>query len=171
MKKIRPYIELFLKQPYQKYIYSNIEHIINETIRDKHDVCIEWYKQMLSRISKYLESVEPQNQIVLWLQHTEEIIEVIATYRPVELFPIVKNLVDFWKRRAYIGNLQKIFESYKLISDEKLKNDIKKSLKFCTIQLKKLIQILKKLIGIKLEISTFKSLILCGPMIQICMNF
>ena len=54
---------------------------------------------------------------------------MIATYRPVELFPIVKNLVDFWKRRAYIGNLQKIFESYKLISDEKLKNDIKKEFK------------------------------------------
>jgi len=128
-EKIRPYIELFLKQPYQKGIYSNIEHIINEAIRNKPDICIEWYKQMLSRISKYLESVEPQNQIVLWLQHTEEIIEVIATYRPVELFPIVKNLVDFWKRRAYIGNLQKIFESYKLISDEKLKNDIKKEFK------------------------------------------
>ena len=96
---------------------------------------------------------------------------MIATYRPVELLPIVKNLVDFWKRRIYIGNFQKIFESYKLISDEKLKNGIKKSFKFCTIQLKKLIQILKKLIGIKLETSTFKSLILCGPMIQICMNF
>jgi len=74
-EKIRPYIELFLKQPYQKDIYSNIEHIINETIRDKPDVCIEWYKQMLSRISKYLESVEPQSQIVLWLQHRKKLLK------------------------------------------------------------------------------------------------
>jgi hypothetical protein len=137
-EKIRPYIELFLEQPYQNHIYSNIEHIINETIRDKPDVCIEWYKQMLSRISKYLESAEPQNQIDLWLQHTEEIIEVLATYRPVELLAIVKILVDFWKKRVYIGSPKKIFESYKLISDEKLKNDIKKEFQILYNSMKKI---------------------------------
>jgi len=137
-EKIRPYIELFLEQPYQNHIYSNIEHIINKTIRDKPDVCIEWYKQMLSRISKYLESAEPQNQIILWLHHTEEIIEVIATYRPVELLPIVKNLVDFWKERVYIGSPKEIFGSYKLISDEKLKNDIKKEFQILYNSMKKI---------------------------------
>jgi hypothetical protein len=72
------------------------------------------------------------------LQHTEEIIEVLATYRPVELLVVVKKLVDFWKEKVYIGRSKRIFESYKLIKDEKLKNEIKKEFQILYNSMKKI---------------------------------
>jgi predicted transcriptional regulator len=47
-------------------------------------------------------------------------------------------LVDFWKERVYIGSPKEIFGSYKLISDEKLKNDIKKEFQILYNSMKKI---------------------------------
>ncbi len=124
---IQPYIDLIFKQPYQRDIYDDVERIISSWIKDKPDICIQWYKQMLSKISDFAKHTEKlQFQGGLWLMYTEEIVEAIAKHNSNELLGIMEKLVSFWGKGIFIGSPKRLFESYKLVSDEKLRIDIKK---------------------------------------------
>jgi hypothetical protein len=124
---LQPFIDLILEQPYQKDIYDDIERIISDWIKDRPDICIKWYKQMLSKVSDFvIQSKNTLPQGSLWLKHTSEIIDSIAKYDPDELLELMKQLVSFWKEGAFIGNPKRLFESYKLVSVESRKEEIKK---------------------------------------------
>jgi len=124
---IMPYINLILEQPYQADIYNNIEIIIKDWIKDKPEVCIKWYKQMLSNIAQFVEREQNlQIQGGLWLIKTEEIIEEITKSEPKDLLGIMRILVDLWKKGVFIGRLKKIFESFKLLSDKEEQKKVKK---------------------------------------------
>jgi len=124
---IKPYIDLILEQPYQRDIYDDIERIISDWIKDKPDICIQWYKQMLSSISKFLERRQNlQVQGGLWLMATEEIVEKIAKLKPEDLLEIMRTLVDFWKRGVFIGSPKRLFESFKLLPDKEERRKVKK---------------------------------------------
>jgi len=123
---IKPYIDLTLEQPYQKDIYDDIERIISDWIKDKPDVCIQWYKQMLSKISEFIEkSKRTQLQGGLWLMHTEVIIETLARYNSNELLEVMKKLVSFWKEGVFIGSPKRLFENFKLIPNEEQRIKVK----------------------------------------------
>lgn len=124
---IKPYIDLTLEQPYQKDIYDDIERIIKDWIKNQFDICIQWYKQMLSKISEFLEKkkrVRPQEG--LWLMYTEEIIETIARHNSNELLEAMEKLVSFWKKGAFIGSPKRLFRSFRLIPNEKQRTKVKK---------------------------------------------
>lgn len=124
---IQPYIELILEKPYQRDIYDNIERIISGWIKDKPDICIQWYKQMLSKVSDFAEHTEKlQLQGGLWLMYTEEIVETIAKHNPNELLEIMEKLVSVWGKGVFIGSPKRLFESYKLVSVESQRIEIKK---------------------------------------------
>jgi len=124
---IRPYIDLLLEQPYQKDIYDDIERIISGWIKDRSDICIQWYKQMLFKVSDFAEHTEKlQLQAGLWLMYTEKIVETIARYSPNELLEIMRKLVFLWEKGVFIGSPKRLFESYKLVSDENQRIETKK---------------------------------------------
>jgi len=124
---IKPYIDLILEQPYQRDIYDDIERIISDWIKDKPDICIQWYKQMLSKISEFIEKSErAQLQGGLWLMYTEEIIEALARYNSDELLEAMKKLVSFWKKGTFIGSPKRLFESFKLIPNEEQRARVKR---------------------------------------------
>jgi hypothetical protein len=138
---IQQYMKLILEQYYQNFhIYNDIEEIIATYIEEKPDICIQWYKRMLSKISDFSENIvklKLQNNLEsinlkkraksgLWLIHTEEIVEVIARHNSNELLKIMRILVSLWKKGSYIGSPKRLFESYKLVPIESLKIEIKK---------------------------------------------
>ncbi len=124
---IKPYIDLILKQPYRRGIYDPIERIIKDWIEEKPEICSKWYIQMLENISEFLkEKSHFKFHNGVWLLYTEEIIEEIAKIQSKDLLKIMEILINLWKKGAYIGNLKRLFESFKLISDEKQKIKIKK---------------------------------------------
>jgi hypothetical protein len=124
---IQPYIDLLLEQPYQRDIYDDIERIISGWIKDRTDICIQWYKQMLSKVSDFAEYTEKsQLQAGLWLMYTEEIVETIARYSPNELLEIMEKLVSLWEKGVFIGSPKRLFESYKLVSAENQRIETKK---------------------------------------------
>ena len=123
---IRPYIDLILKQPYQKDIYDDVERIISDWVIRRPDLCISWYKVMLSQISKFSGQKARLSTGGLWLDYTEEIIEAISNCRPTKLQEVVENLMDLWKNEVYIGNPKKIFESFRLVQNKKRRREIKK---------------------------------------------
>ncbi len=126
-EKIRPYIDLMLKQPYQRNIYAHIERIISDWIKDKPDVCIQWYKQMLYKVSDFTKHTERlQLQSGLWLIYTEEIVEKIAKYNPNELLEIMGKLVSFWKKGCFVGSPKRLFESFRMISDKEKRIEVKR---------------------------------------------
>lgn len=136
---IQPYIDLLLEQPYQRDVYNDIERIINDWIKEKPDICIQWYKQMLSKVSDFAEHTEKlQLKAGLWLMYTEEIVETIARYSPNELLWIIEKLVYLWKQGFFIGSPKKLFESYKLISAENQRIETKKNFKKLYDAMKKL---------------------------------
>ncbi|MEO0229867.1 MAG: hypothetical protein ABIM22_07745 [candidate division WOR-3 bacterium] len=152
---IKPYIDLVLEQPYQSEIYYIIEEIISARIKDKPDVCVQWYKQMLSKVSDFVEGTkkfqlsrlsDPPNKGVLrtfgksdlGLMHTEEIVEAIAKQNPGELLEVMEKLIFLWKQGVFVGDLKRLFESYKLISDEGWRTKVKK--KFQEIKLNPIVK-------------------------------
>lgn len=121
------YIDLILKQPYQRDIYYYIEGIINDWIKGRSDICTRWYKQMLSKVSNFARNTEKlQPQGGVGLMYTEEIVETIAKYNPNELLEIMEKLVSFWEKGIFIGSPKRLFESYKLVSVESQRIEIKK---------------------------------------------
>lgn len=124
---IRPYIDLILEQPYERGIYDDIERIISGWIKDKPDICIKWYKQLLSKVSDFAKHTEKlQLQGGLWLMYTEEIVETIAKHKPSELLDIMEKLVSFWGKGVFIGSPKRLLESYKLVSAESQRIEAKK---------------------------------------------
>lgn len=124
---IKPYIDLILKQPYQSDVYDNIEMIINDWIKDKPDICIQWYKQMLSKIYDFANHTKKLKlHGGLWLMYTEEIVEAIAKHNPNELVEVMKELVSLWKKGIFVGSPKRLFESYKLVSVKRQRIDTKK---------------------------------------------
>jgi len=124
---IQPYIDLLLEQPYQRDVYDDIERIISGWIKDRPDICIQWYKQMLSKVSDFAEHTgKLQLQAGLWLIYTEEIVETIARYSQNELLEIMGKLVSLWEKGVFIGSPKRLFESYKLVSAENQRIETKK---------------------------------------------
>lgn len=124
---VKPYIDLILGQPYQRDIYGDIKRIINGWIKDKPDICIQWYKQMLSKISEFVEqSKQIQLQGDLWLMDTGEILETVAKYNSNELLEVMEKLISFWKKGAFIGSPKRLFESFRSVSNEEQKTEVKR---------------------------------------------
>jgi hypothetical protein len=114
--EIKPYIELMLEQPYLKQVYEYIIEIVKDCIESEPDLCTQWYKHILSVISEYPPSI---------LQHTERIVEAIAKFNPNELTNIVEKLLHLWEKGAFIGDLKRLFESYKFVPSENKRWEIK----------------------------------------------
>lgn len=136
---IKPYIDLILKQPYQRDIYYYVEIIIKDWIKDRLEVCVKWYKKLLLNISKFVEQKQNlQTQGGLWLMSTEEIVEEIANSKPNDLLEVMKTLVDLWKKALIISSPERLFESFKLIPNEKKQKKVKKEFKKLYKSMKKI---------------------------------
>ena len=135
---VKPYIDLILEQSYERNIYSYIERIIKDWIKDKPNICIRWYKQMLFKFSEFVEKTEKfQLKDDLWLHHNEEIVEIIAENNSKKLLEIIRKLVSIWEKGIYIGSLKRLFESYKFVPIESIRIEIKKKFQKLYYSLKK----------------------------------
>jgi hypothetical protein len=119
--RVKPYIDLFLQQPYQRGPYDDIERIIKDCIEYRTEVCIKWFKIMLDKISKFVDS---ERQPV-WLMETEEIIEAVAERMPDKLLELMEKLVRLWRNRVFIGSHKRLFEAFRLVLDKDLRMEIK----------------------------------------------
>lgn len=123
---IKPFIDLFLEQPYEKHILEDIGIIINGQIKANPEVCTRWYKVLLDRIAESIDKekhLQPRDGMLLIC--TEEMNKAIAEYSPNELVEVMEKLVNLWNKGMHIGELKILFESYRLIKDEKQKIIIK----------------------------------------------
>jgi len=136
---IKPYIDLFLKQPYQRDLYDDIERIIKDWVKDKPEICIHWFKLMLEQISKFVRSNRQlQKQGGLWLMSTKEIIKAVAKESPNELLELTEKLVNLWKKGVFIGDLKEVFGTFKLIPDKNLRTKAKRKFQEWYKSMKKL---------------------------------
>lgn len=136
---IKPYIDLILEQPYQRDIYYCVDIIIKDCIKDRLEVCIKWYKKLLFNISKFVEQKKNlQTQDGLLLMSTEEIVEEIAKSKFNDLLEVMKTLVDLWKKALIISSPKRLFESFKLIKNEKKQKKVKKEFKKLYKSMKKI---------------------------------
>jgi len=113
---LKPYIDLFLKQPYQKNIYHNIEFIMNDVIEQRPDVCIQWFELLLDQIYSFIASKKQTRD--LWLVSTYKVMMAVARHRPDELEPLTEKLVYLSKKGVHIRSPKKLFETFKLVSEK-----------------------------------------------------
>jgi hypothetical protein len=131
---LRPYIDLFLQQPYSRDLYNDIERIIRDWIKANPEVCIRWFKLMLDQISRLVDS-EKQN---VWLRSTEEVIEAVAEHKPNELLEVMEKLLHLWTKGVFIGSHKRLFETFRLVLDEKQKEEIKRKFQEWHVSMKSL---------------------------------
>lgn len=123
---LRPYIELLLLQPYQPNLYSHLERVINDWLEEQPDVCVQWYKVFLHRVHQFMNAGKGQSaHASVWLYSTEEIVEAIAAKSPENLLEVVEGLVGLLLKRVPLLNVKRLFESFNLVPDEKLKTKIR----------------------------------------------
>jgi hypothetical protein len=119
---LKPYVDLFVKHPYDKQVFSNINRIISDWIDKETDVCFVWFKNLLDNAIHYVEkdagSMNHQN---LWLSESNKIVNVIANKYPEELIETIRKLAALWNQGAFIGDIKTLFESFKIISDDSIK--------------------------------------------------
>lgn len=127
---LRPYIDLFLVQPYEKAVYDNLTRIIRDWIDRRPGVCVRWYDLVLARLAERFGSREAVGKAGgLWLMHTAKIIEALARQAPQHLTDVMGSLVCMWERGVYIGDLKELFESYRAITDEQLRKSTEQELR------------------------------------------
>lgn len=118
--KLKEWISLFLKLPYEPEIYGNLLRIIEDWIVKKPDIVIPWYKTLISNIAKEADTEEKARNFRPTTK-TGEVLTELAKKQPNELEGIVKKLVKLWKLGAFIGSPKEIFGSYGAIQDEDLR--------------------------------------------------
>jgi hypothetical protein len=124
---VKPYIYLFLKQPYQNNIYNAIERIIEAWIDRRPNICIDWFEQFIDN-TLIFSSKNTDEATNIWL-NPEKIISFVTNYKPYKLTKIMEKLTNLWVNGAYIGSPKILFENYKSISDLKLKADVRERFK------------------------------------------
>lgn len=128
LQTLKPYIELFLEQPYQQTVYKRLEMIIKECLSLEPQVAITWFVKVLSRLSEFLE-VNAQEARNTWLTSAQEVMVAIAMNRPEDLIEIMTRLARLWLLGVYIGNPGKLLETFKLTKNRKLKTKVKREFK------------------------------------------
>ena len=143
---IKPYVEIVLQHRFEKGIYRYVEAIIEDCINKYPEICIQWYKQMLEKITKFVgEKDNLMEEGGLWLWRTEEIVEKIAKLSPEDLIEIIEKLMQLSMKGVVAGNWIRLFKSYKQVPESEKKVEIKKKFRQWYKFLKKLNSELEKI--------------------------
>ncbi len=122
---LQPYIDLFARQPLDSNLYRTLRRIIEKWIEGRPDVCIRWYKSMLSDFSKFSVSGKPSYSCRgLWIGGMKSIVEVIAHTFPNELKEVIERIVRLYERGVFNGRLDTLIDSLDVLQDEELRNEI-----------------------------------------------
>lgn len=134
-----PYInKFFMSLSYKRHISDNLERIVEDIFDYNSDQALVWLKQILESTTTYL-AKRPDVGRDVWLTcDTEELTSKIANKYPEQLEGIINLLFEIWKYGAYVGTPSKILESYKFISDENLRNTLKRSFQKIYLQMKEM---------------------------------
>lgn len=137
---LSPLIDNFLKSNINQNIKHSIERVIEDILlssESNHNKAYEWYVSLLTIHVSELDSSESRTNI--WLStKTGEILQMIAKNKPEDLKKIISLLYSLWINGAYIGSINEVFTSYKEISDQKLKVEIKENFKNKYMRMKKI---------------------------------
>ena len=135
---LSPWIDQFMKYPYETRLFHNFERVVEEWFERKPDKCMSWYKTIVNSVAEYA-TKKPDQARDLWLTtETDQILTIVAKKYPTNLILLVKHLFNIWKTGAYIGSPNGIFQTYKLISDSKLREEVEKEYKAVYKEMKKL---------------------------------
>ncbi len=135
--KLKEWLPLFLKLPYERRIYGSLLRIVEDWIVNKSDFCIPWYETLINNITKEVDTEEKARNF--WLTtKTGEVLTEVAKKQPNKLEGIVKKLVRLWKLGSFIGSPKEVFGSYGAIRDKDLRKKTKTQFKKWYQEMKKI---------------------------------
>ena len=123
---IKPYIDLFLEQPYDHDVYPDIEFIIRDWIDRKPEICTAWLETFLDRVLSDPQTKSREGVLrSLWLMDMESITARVGAYDPQALITVMGKLVELWERGMFVGDLNRLFANFKAVSDEDQQRAVK----------------------------------------------
>lgn len=126
---VKKFIDILVsRQPYSRDLFTNMEMIIEDHVSTHPDECINWFDNMLDKIELYMSS-NVDDQRGVWLSCSEKVIEEIAKRGNANrLVDVISKLIKLWEKGAYIGQIDQLFLSFKLIPESE-KQDVKNQFK------------------------------------------
>lgn len=124
--RFKPYISLFFEGDFQQEILSQSEFLIEKILQISPQDAVKLFITEINYIKRGLLILPPNHQI--WFHNAEELVEKVAELEPERLPDILWTLKEVSRRTGWIGDIQRIFSSFKKASpalQQKLAEEIK----------------------------------------------
>lgn len=125
--EVREYIFLFWENGYDPDVASMFSLLFEELLKVAPEDAKYLFHKVVDLLQKYL-TERPYEPHQAYINGTEEVIQLLAS-EPEVLIQVIDRLKDISHNGVYIGDLTKIFESYKLVAGEdkvRVRNELKR---------------------------------------------
>ena len=117
------HIDLYFELLYNQEFYDYIEQIIEDWIERKPKKCVDWFEKMITNALLCINKKEEPPVNVFFT--AEEVINYIAKHQGQKLSYLMEQLVKLRLSGVYVGNLENLFQSYKLVSERKIRESVR----------------------------------------------
>lgn len=111
--RFKPYIPLLFEGDFQQEPLGQYEFLIEKILLQSPVDAVEYFKLELGYLKRALAKKLEHEDWTLWFHHPEDIIDAVAEHDPHSLPAMLNVLKDIALRRGYVGDITKIFSSYK----------------------------------------------------------
>jgi hypothetical protein len=112
-KNLKKYIPLFFEGEFQEEPLSQYEFLAEKVLVQSPEEAVWIFKQEISYLRRALEKQIGRDDWTIWFHNPEDIIDAVAQHEPESLTEVLTVLRDISQKRGYIGDLTKIFSSFK----------------------------------------------------------
>jgi hypothetical protein len=115
---LKSYIPLFFQGDFQEEPLGQYEFLIEKILPQSPADAVEFFKLEIEYLKRALARQLERDDWTIWFHHPEDIIDAVAQEDPNSLPEILTVLRNISLKRGYVGDLSKIFSSYKKASPE-----------------------------------------------------
>ena len=117
--RLKSYIPLLFQGPFQEEPLGQYEFLIEKILPQSPADAVEFFKLEIGYLRRAIAEQLQRDDWTIWFHHPEDIIDAVAQHDPNSLPEILSVLRDISLKRGYVGDVSKIFASYKKAPKER----------------------------------------------------
>ncbi|MEK7106519.1 MAG: hypothetical protein AAB895_04165, partial [Patescibacteria group bacterium] len=122
-ERLKKYIARLFQGDFAHESVGQYDLLVEKIIKISPSEGVELFKKELAYIERSLSNIPPEPGGIIWFHNAEEAIEKVAELDPDFLPKLMTILKDIYLRNGYIGDVKRIFSSYKKAPVER-QNDL-----------------------------------------------
>ena len=132
---IKPFLDLFYSFPYDQKYFFILKEIIEEWIEREPETCISWFNSEIDKFLYYIENNKGLEE-KQWIS-PEKILQYFACNKSLMIIEVVEKFLKLRELGVCIEKPKEVFETYKLITNTKIRRQVrKKTISFGLMKLK-----------------------------------